>query len=293
MSTIEHLNNKVCKIRIFQHKIHDLIKKNKLKIVPHMAFGYEALSVAVTSIIDKKKDRLCLTHRNISYNLSLTDSLQPIVDELNLKKSGINNGITGSMNIINPKRGLYYTSSILGNNLSIAMGIALQNKYKNNGVTFVTTGDGSMEEGSFYEVLLLARTLNLKLLIIIENNNYAMASTIQDRRINFNIKKLAEALDVGYYKIQGNDVFKYFKNISKIKKKIIKKSIPSIVEVKVKMFNNHYGQTPGWPDDDKIIDSKNGLILRQNEEDPVYISKKYLSKKIFLNLTRDLEKQTR
>ena len=286
-----NLHKKVCYIRLYQHVVHELIKSNSLKIVPHMAFGYEALSVALTSLLDPRIDRLSLTHRNISYNLSLVDNFKMYLNELNLKKSGINKGITGSMNIINPKKGILYTSSILGNNLAISTGIAMDNKLSkyNKGVTFVVTGDGAIEEGAFYESLLMATSLKLRLVVIIENNNFAMASTIKERRINLNIKKICNLFNIDYLKLSNNNVADYYKKLLKIKKNIIKQSKPAIVEVKIKMFNNHYGQTPGWIDDPKVIDFKNGLVIDRSNSDPCNVSLSKLKNKTINFINKDFK----
>ncbi len=275
------LHQDVLKVRLYQHIIHEKIKLNQLKVVPHMAFGYEALSVSLISNLNKN-DKLLLTHRNISYNLAfLVNNFDKYLNELNTKQTGINKGKIGSMNIINYNRGLIYTSSILGNNLPVGVGVALDQSTKNKkeSVTYIVTGDGAIEEGSFYESLLLAKSLNLKIIFVIENNNFAMASTINERRFNFNLKNLSKSLGLDYYKFNGNDVYKYYKKFLQLKKQCIFKSSPILVETNIKMFNNHYGQTPGWPEDDKNISINKGLIIKNHLTDPAFVSYKSLDSK--------------
>ena len=75
------------------------------------------------------------------------------------------------MNLINTSKGIIYTSSILGNNFSVAIGVALAQKiHSTKGIAIVLGGDGSMEEGSFHESLLMAKSLKLACFIIIENS---------------------------------------------------------------------------------------------------------------------------
>ena len=89
------------------------------------------------------------------YNVANQPDAQKIFDEYDLQDSGLGQGKYGSMNLIHPEQGLVYTSSILGNNLCVASGIAKANQIleKKNGtdpsVTIVVTGDGAMEEGAF------------------------------------------------------------------------------------------------------------------------------------------------
>jgi len=269
------LHKQLILLRLKQHIIHELAKKNKIKIIPHFAFGYESIVTALNKIFTKN-DKLCLSHRNILYNLAFESNIQNIIDELNLKKSGMNQGKIGSMNLHNTTSNLIYTSSILGNNLPVALGISSNIKFllKKKGITYVVIGDGALEEGSFYETLLLAKTLNVNLQVIIENNNYSMSSEIPERRSGINLAKLTNSLGIDLLKLDGNDVNKYANLLFSLKKKIG----PKVIEIKVKMLNNHHGLTPGWPDDKKIIDLKNGLILKKNIMDPAFLSLKYLKR---------------
>ena len=155
------INQDVLVLRAQQHVVNELMKMKKLKITPHMAFGYEANAVAIKSNF-KSGDDLILSHRNIAYNFAFDlNNFKKFLFEFNLDKKGINLGKNGSMNIINPKKGITYTSSILGNNFSVALGISLNKKlFKNkNSFTYVVTGDGAMEEGTFIECLIIEISL--------------------------------------------------------------------------------------------------------------------------------------
>jgi TPP-dependent pyruvate/acetoin dehydrogenase alpha subunit len=282
----------VLELRGQQHIINELMKLKKLKINPHMAFGHEANAVAIQKTFNKK-DNLILTHRNIAFNLAFEkNSLKKFIDEFNLKNTGINKGKNGSMNIINPHKGILYTSSILGNNFSIALGISIKNKIidKNNNFTLVVTGDGALEEGSFTETLIISRKFSSRLIILIENNNFAMASTILQRRNEIKLKKVAEAYDLNYLKLSNRDVNKYISEINKFKKKILINNKPGIIEFETKMYNNHAGATPGWPTDQLNININNGLEIEKTNNDPAFVSKNYLSDKLIKKITLKIKK---
>jgi TPP-dependent pyruvate/acetoin dehydrogenase alpha subunit len=275
-----NLYERVVLVRSRQHIINELIKKKKIIIPPHMAFGYEANAVAIHSILDKQEN-IILTHRNIAYNLAFDlNNFKKFLDEINLKKTGLNKGKNGSMNIVNLPKGIIYTSSILGNNLPIGLGVAITNKIikKNKKITVIVTGDGAMEEGSFSETLIIAKKFNCLLLIIVENNDFAMASTINERRNPINIKNLAQAYNCNFYALSSRNVVEYSKKLKKIKHQIIKSSKPSIVEIHTSMFNRHAGVTPGWPSDPMVVSLEKGLIIKNNITDPVYIASKNINK---------------
>lgn len=280
-SKLISIHKDVLILRSQQHIINELMKHNKLKINPHMAFGHEANAIAVKYCFEKN-DNLILTHRNIAYNLAFEkNNLKKFIDEFNLKKTGINNGKNGSMNIINPSKGIKYTSSILGNNFSIALGMSIHKKLfnDNDNFTYLLSGDGAMEEGSFNETLISSRKFNTNLIIIIENNNFAMASTISQRRENIKIKKIAEAYDINYLYLSSRNAHDYYIKIMNFKKKIIKNKKPGIIEIKTEMFNNHVGPTPGWPSDLAKIDINKELVIKKNKLDPIFISKCFIKKR--------------
>ena len=204
------INQDVLVLRAQQHVVNELMKMKKLKITPHMAFGYEANAVAIKSNF-KSGDDLILSHRNIAYNFAFDlNNFKKFLFEFNLDKKGINLGKNGSMNIINPKKGITYTSSILGNNFSVALGISLNKKlFKNkNSFTYVVTGDGAMEEGTFIECLIIASKFKSNYVTIVENNNFAMASTIKERRGEIDLKNVAKAYNVNYLKLKTRNIMR-------------------------------------------------------------------------------------
>lgn len=282
------LHYKVLLLRSYQHAINELVKKKKILLPPHMAFGYEANAVAINNVFDRG-DRLILTHRNIAYNLIFNPNLKKYINELNMKFTGVNKGLSGPMNIVNPKKGIVYTSSILGNNFSIGLGFSINNKMlKKKNITYVVTGDGAIEEGSFAETILLAKKFRSRLVFIVENNDFAMGSKIKERRDNIDLELLSKAYGCDYFLLDSRNVIDYSKKLISIKKKIKKNPSPWIVEIKTTMFNRHAGATPGFPGDPLNIDLNNGLVIKNNMSDPAYLSNNILgddmSNKIAFNI---------
>src|SRR3989338_9313995 len=116
----------IIRLRLSQMIVNEKCKSGEFKIPVHLALGHEALAIAVSSIM-QGKDKLLLSHRNIAYNLARAPLL-PIMNEYFLKPAGLAKGRFGSMNLINPRRGVAYTSSILGNQFAIAVGISMAEK---------------------------------------------------------------------------------------------------------------------------------------------------------------------
>lgn len=277
----QHLEMEMIRLRYWQHIINEDLKKKNFGIPIHVAFGSEAIAIAVSNMM-KVDDQLVLTHRNMAYNLARAGELQPVYEEYKLSPNGIAGGKLGSMNLSNPAHGTVYSSSILGNNFSVACGLALAKRVKGDaGVVIVTTGDGAMEEGGFYEALVLAKSQRLKLLVIVENNNHSMSSTIEQRRCGIKIDKICEAVDITYRHFSGNDVFEYALALNELRTEMNSQSTPACIEVKLSLLNQHAGPTPGWATDPMNVDLKNGLLLCNTDQDPIHVLRKKLGEQTF------------
>lgn len=194
------------RIRCQQALINELYVKGLFRIPIHLAFGHESVAVGL-SIAVRPGDQVVLSHRNLHYQLSLGASLSDVVREFLLQDDGLAGGRYGSMNLINTERGIVYTSSILGNNLSVAVGIALSQVVRDEqACTWVVTGDGALEEGAFAESLLLSRSLGIPLVTIIEDNGWSLATSIEERRSTIALDLLVGAYGVRYLETKDKSV---------------------------------------------------------------------------------------
>ena len=105
----EKIAEEILRLRISQISINEEYKAGKFKIPVHLALGHEAIAVALNHIF-QDGDKLILSHRNMAYNLVRLGKLRPILDEYFLKPTGLAGGKLGSMNLINPSRGIIYAS---------------------------------------------------------------------------------------------------------------------------------------------------------------------------------------
>jgi TPP-dependent pyruvate/acetoin dehydrogenase alpha subunit len=272
------LASDVLRVRLSQLLINEGLKRREFKVPVHLALGHEAIATAVSAAMGTP-DALCLTHRNLHYNLARGSSLAAEIAELRLEAGGVSGGAMGCMNMINPKAGIPYSSSILGNCLSVSTGVALASTVTRDGsVTFVATGDGAIEEGSFWETLEFHKSLALPAIVVVENNGWAMWTKIDERRCPIDIASAAKAFDAPYVRLAGNDVVAYAETLSRLRDGMTGKPGPVVVEVALstlgdihvpvaggapRYVNYHHGPAPettlaDWP------------VLRESEADPVF-----------------------
>ena len=283
--------------RLSQQIINEKYKKGEFKIPIHLAFGHESIAVALDSIMEER-DQLVLSHRNIHYNLARIRTLKPQLNEYFLTNEGLAKGQLGSMNLANKEKNVLYTSSILGNNLPVAAGLALGKKLKNEkGIVFVVSGDGAIEEGAFYESLVFLKSNKLPALVIIENNEWSLATKINERRCDIDIKKFVESLDIKYEKLEGNNPFDYAEKLRKMRKEAVDKKEIFCVEVKIstlgdwilkneehpngKFVNYHAGPAP-------TVNLKDGPLIEKSDKDPVFVLQKYLGEEKIRDISKEV-----
>ena len=273
-------------LRQAQLIVNEFYKRGDFSLPIHLAMGHESIAVAVDNSL-KQQDSLFLTHRNIHYNLARLKKLKPELDEYFLRKSGLGEGNLGSMNLNNRDKGIVYTSSILGNNLCVGSGYALGNQINNKeGVVFIVTGDGAIEEGAFYESFLFLKSNNLPSVVLVENNQWSLGTKIDERRAQINLKQLSKSIASEYTLLKGNDPFLYIDIIESFREKAIKNQGPVLIEVELttlghwtlineenpngKFINYHAGPAP------EAISKEGYPVLEESEEDPLYLLKNYL-----------------
>jgi TPP-dependent pyruvate/acetoin dehydrogenase alpha subunit len=272
------------RVRMAQLIINEMYKKSAFKVPIHLALGHEAIAVGLSTVMGPH-DQLILNHRNIHYNLAKVDSLKAEIDEYLLKKEGLAGGELGSMNLINEPQGIVYSSSILGNNLAVAAGFAIAKSVKKeDGVIFVVTGDGAIEEGAFYESLVFEKSNQLPVIIIVENNQWSLGTKIEERRCHIDIGKLAGALDIPFEQLSSNDTFEYIEKLTVLKALAQDKKTPVCIEVPLttlgwwrqktaeypegKFINYHAGPSPS-------VNEQEDPYLTRSSEDPLFVMEKH------------------
>ena len=216
--------------RNLQFKVNSIAKKSKSKFPIHFAFGHEFVSSLVKYFF-KKNDKLVLTHRNIHFVSLFSKNAENYYKKLFVKKDKKN---MGSMNYFEKNNQILYSSSILGNNFSVACGLSFF--VKKNSIVICNTGDGAIEEGSFYESLSMAKYLNLPIVFLIENNNWSMYTKIKERRCNINLKKLCDSMQIKFLRFKINNFRETLKNYKKMIEYCRFNSSPIVLELPIKTY---------------------------------------------------------
>jgi len=269
-------------LRYRQHVLNELLKLRRFKIPIHLAFGHEAVAVALSTVAESD-DSVCVSHRNVAYNLARQKEFKPILDLYDLAGTEEKASIV-SMNLALNSNGVSDASSILGNNLAVAAGIAMNRKLGGRpGIAFAVTGDGAIEEGIFWEVLLHARSHNLPLVILVEDNDYSLASTVAERRCPIDLRLVCEGLGVAFQEANGASYVDIERTLRFARQRAVAGQ-PVCVSARVKTYCQHAGPTPGWPGDSLDIDLNRGMILEEDGHDPLFDIRMLIGEVIFKEL---------
>lgn len=227
------------RIRLSMLAFDRIMRTEGFRVPMHFAFGHEAVAAAVSQTMERG-DQLSLTHRNIHYNIARETDIRAELDEYRLLEKGLAGGAMGAMNLRNPKGGVIYTSSILGNCLPVAVGVAKALRAA-GGVVFAVTGDGALEEGAFYEALILARSVGAGVVFLVENNGWSMYSRIEERRGPIDLKAMSVAVDATYASLDGGDPAQCLATLSAARAEAAA-GRPTIVEASVTTFGGYYAE---------------------------------------------------
>ncbi|WP_175560117.1 thiamine pyrophosphate-dependent dehydrogenase E1 component subunit alpha [Butyrivibrio sp. YAB3001] len=183
------------KIRLFEKRIEDEFSLGKMRGTTHGCIGQEIIPVFVMEQINRDTDYITGTHRCHGQVLAYTDDMYSLACEMMGKQDGFVNGLGGSQHI---KIGNYITNGITGGMITVASGIAMGKKKNcDSGIVIAFAGDGGFNEGYVQESLNLASNYELPLLIICENNGYAMSTPTQEYSAG-SFKARVEALNIRY-----------------------------------------------------------------------------------------------
>lgn len=277
MDLKSELSKKVLENRRIQIFLAREINNGAYKIPVHLALGHESIATAVAAA-SETGDLFAFTHRNLHFHIALGADFESIDYEYKLHKDGLSGGLLGSMNMTNSLKGNVYTSNILANNLAVANGLALSLVVKKeNSVVWAVTGDGAIEEGTFYESLIIAAAIDLPIIFIVENNQWSLGSKIEDRRKQIDLKNIGEGLGINHFSFKGNSVNDYHNKLVEIRNLSIKKKHPIIVEFEVttlggyqieeesgkRYINYHAGGLKIMPNDD--------YVFEETINDPVFV----------------------
>lgn len=166
-------------MRKFEEKCGQLYIQQKFGGFCHLYIGQEAVLAGMSEAL-KPTDKVITAYRDHAHPLVLGTDPKLVMAELYGKKTGLSKGKGGSMHMFDKEKNLFGGHGIVGGQIPMGAGIAFADKYRNEDhVTICFMGDGAARQGSLHETFNMAMTWKLPIIFVIENNKYAMGTSVE------------------------------------------------------------------------------------------------------------------
>ena len=193
-------------IRRFEEKAGQLYGMGLIGGFCHLYIGQEAVVVGMQSCVTPD-DANITSYRDHAHMLACGMSPNAIMAELTGRIDGASKGKGGSMHMFSTEKHFYGGHGIVGAQVPLGTGIAFAHKYRKNGhLSLVYFGDGSVNQGQVYESFNMASLWKLPVIYIIENNEYAMGTSLKRAHATTELYKRGEAFGIEGRQVNGMDV---------------------------------------------------------------------------------------
>ncbi|WP_259345087.1 pyruvate dehydrogenase (acetyl-transferring) E1 component subunit alpha [Candidatus Liberibacter sp.] len=193
-------------IRRFEEKSGQLYGMGLIGGFCHLCIGQEAVIVGMKMAL-KPGDQMITGYRDHGHILSCSVDPSKVMAELTGGQRGISKGKGGSMHMFSKENGFYGGHGIVGAQVSLGTGIAFANKYRNSDrVCAVCFGDGAANQGQVYESFNMAALWKLNVVYIVENNQYAMGTSVMRASAQPDFSKRGISFGIPGIQVDGMDV---------------------------------------------------------------------------------------
>jgi pyruvate dehydrogenase E1 component alpha subunit len=194
-------------IRRFEERAGQLYGLGLIGGFCHLYIGQEAVAVGIQSALTPGKDSVITGYRDHGHMLAYGIDPKLIMAELTGREAGISRGKGGSMHMFSVEHKFYGGHGIVGAQVSLGTGLAFGHKYKEDGgVCVAYFGDGAANQGQVYESFNMAELWKLPIIYVVENNGYAMGTSVQRSSAEGELYRRGESFRIAGIQVDGMDV---------------------------------------------------------------------------------------
>ena len=192
-------------IRRFEERAGQLYGLGLIGGFCHLYIGQEAVAVGLQSSLTVGKDSVITGYRDHGHMLAYGIDPKLIMAELTGRAAGISKG--GSMHMFSVDHGFYGGHGIVGAQVPLGTGLAFKHKYaEDGGICLTYLGDGAVNQGQVYEAFNMAKLWNLPVIYAIENNKYAMGTSVERSSSEPLLYRRGESHRIPGFQVDGMDV---------------------------------------------------------------------------------------
>jgi len=226
-------------MRKFEEKTGQLYIQQKIRGFCHLYIGQEALVAGSESVL-KKEDRVITAYRCHAHPIGRGLHPKYIMAEMFAKVTGCSKGKGGSMHMFSKEFNFFGGHGIVGGQIPLGAGIAFADKYNgNDSVTLCYMGDGAVRQGALHEAFNMAMLWKLPVIFIIENNNYAMGTSVERTSNVHDLYKLGSAYDMPSFPVDGMTCEAVHDAVESAVARARKGDGPTLLEMKTYRYKGH------------------------------------------------------
>lgn len=260
-------------IRRFEEKAGQLYGMGLIGGFCHLYIGQEAVVVGLEAAA-RKGDQRITSYRDHGHMLACGMEPNGVMAELTGRIDGYSKGKGGSMHMFSREKDFYGGHGIVAAQVPIGAGLAFSNMYKqNNNISFTYFGDGAANQGQVYETFNMASLWKLPIIFIIENNQYAMGTSISRSSSTPDLYTRGAAFGIPGELVNGMDVLAVKEAGLKAAKHCRAGKGPYILEMKTYRYRGHSMSDPAR------YRTRQEVNKVKDEQDPIDLIKQMLLKK--------------
>jgi len=231
-------------MRKFEEKAGQLYGQQKIRGFCHLYIGQEACVAGAISAL-KEGDKYITAYRDHAHAIALGSDPNKIMAELYGKETGISKGKGGSMHMFDKEHGFFGGHGIVGGQVPLGTGIAFAEKYKGTDNLCMTyMGDGAVRQGAFHEAMNIAMTMKIPVIFCIENNGYAMGTSVKRTSNVTSLADLANAYEMPSKSVDGMSVVDVHHAVAEAADRARKGDGPTLLEFRTYRYKGHSMSDP-------------------------------------------------
>ena len=261
-------------IRRFEEKAGQLYGMGLIGGFCHLYIGQEAVVVGLIAA-RRCGDQVITAYREHGHMLACGMDPKMVMSELTGRASGYSKGKGGSMHMFSTQKNFFGGHGIVGAQVPLGTGIAFANKYRGDDRVSITFfGDGAANQGQVYESFNMAELWKLPVVYVIENNQYAMGTSVERSSAETHFYKRGSSFNIPGEQVDGMDVVAVHAAGEKAIAWCRAGNGPTILELKTYRYRGHSMSDPA-----KYRSREEVAAVREKRDPIEHLAQKLIAEK--------------
>lgn len=275
-------------MRKFEEKTGQLYGQQKIRGFCHLYIGQEAVVAGAMSVL-RPEDSMITAYRDHAHAIAKGMSPNEAMAEMYGKATGCSKGKGGSMHFFSKEHKFMGGHGIVGGQIPLGAGIAFAEKYNGTDNVCVTyMGDGAVRQGALNEAFNMAMLWKLPVIFVVENNGYAMGTSVARTTNQLDIYKMGLAFDMPSKAVDGMDVVAVHNAMDEAVQRARKGDGPTFLEIRTYRYKGHSMSDPAKYRTKDELEKYKGLDPLVTTKAAI-MKKKYASEKWFTEVDEEVK----